>query len=115
NQFNGAGDPLYFMPLYVPTNNAVYHILDGSGGTMQNNWGAYFDPGSVNGQAYQEDRETIANFHFGIPHHHDAGRDDVQLLYTVGNIFTYFYSSANDIGAQNVVTCTPDANFGISI
>ncbi|HEV3154831.1 MAG TPA: TonB-dependent receptor, partial [Candidatus Baltobacteraceae bacterium] len=115
NQFNGGGDPLYFMPLYVPTNNAVYHILDGSGGALQNNWGAYFDPGSVNGQAYQEDRETIANFHFGIPHHHDAGRDDVQLLYTVGNIFTYFYSSANDIGAQNVVTCTPDANFGISI
>jgi hypothetical protein len=27
-------------------------------------------------------RETVANFHFGIPHKRDGGRDDVQLLYT---------------------------------
>jgi hypothetical protein len=106
-QFNGAGDPLYFFPLYVPTNNSVYHILDGSGGTAANNWGAYFVPGSVNGQAYNEDRETVANLHFGLPHHHDSGRDDIQLLYVVGNLFTGFYSSANDIGAANVALCTP--------
>ncbi len=106
NQFNGAGDPLYFFPLYVPTNNAVYHILDGSGGTAANQWGAYFVPGSVNGQAYNADRETVANLHFGLPHHFDAGRDDIQLLYVVGNISTGFYSSANDIGAANVVPCT---------
>jgi hypothetical protein len=105
-QFNGAGDPLYFFPLYVPTNNSTYHILDGSGGTAANNWGAYFVPGSVNGQALNADRETVANLHFGIPHHRDAGRDDIQLLYVVGNIFTSFYSSANDIGAANVATCT---------
>ena len=115
NQFNGAGDPLYFFPLYVPTNNSVYHILDGSGGTAANNWGGYFTPGSVNGQAYQEDRETIANVHFGLPHHHDGGRDDIQLLYTVGNIFTFFNSSANDIGAASVVPCTPDGNYGVAI
>ena len=107
SQFNGAGDPLYFFPLYVPTNNATYHILDGSGGTAANNWGAYFVPGSVNGQAYNEDRETVANFHFGLPHRHDGGRDDLQLLYVVGNLFTGFYSSANDIGAANVALCTP--------
>jgi len=28
-----------------------------------------------------QDRENVANFHFGIPHHNDAGKDDVQLLY----------------------------------
>lgn len=106
NQFNGVGDPLYFFPLYVPTNNSVYHILDGSGGTAADDWGGYFDPGSVNGQAYQEDRETIANVHFGIPHHRNTGRDDVQLLYTVGQIYTDFYSSANDVGAQNVTVCS---------
>ena len=27
------------------------------------------------------DRENVVNFHFGIPHHNDAGRDDVQVLY----------------------------------
>ncbi|MBV8498039.1 MAG: TonB-dependent receptor [Candidatus Eremiobacteraeota bacterium] len=26
-------------------------------------------------------RDTVLNFHIGIPHHNDAGRDDVQLLY----------------------------------
>lgn len=106
NQFNGAGDPLYFFPLYVPTNNAIYHILDGSGGTQANQWGAYFQPGSINGQAYNADRETVANLHFGLPHHHDGGRDDLQMLYVVGNIATGFYSSANDIGAASVVPCT---------
>ncbi|MGA8534918.1 MAG: TonB-dependent receptor, partial [Candidatus Tumulicola sp.] len=44
------------------------------------------------------DRETVANFHFGIPHHHDAGRDDVQLLYNVVALQSQYYSSANDIG-----------------
>ena len=28
-----------------------------------------------------QDRENIVNFHFGIPHHGDAGRDDVQALF----------------------------------
>lgn len=28
-----------------------------------------------------QDRENVVNFHFGIPHHNDAGKDDVQLLY----------------------------------
>jgi hypothetical protein len=106
-QFNGTGDPLYFFPLYVPTNNSVYHILDGSGGTAANNWGGYFDPGFVNGQSYNADRETVTNLHFGIPHGSAGLRDDVQLLYVVGNIFTQFYSSANDIGAANVTLCTP--------
>ncbi|HZZ64110.1 MAG TPA: TonB-dependent receptor, partial [Candidatus Baltobacteraceae bacterium] len=99
----------YFFPLYVPTNNAVYHILDGSGGTAANNWGSYFVPGSVNGQGYNQDRETVANVHFGIPHRFDTGRDDIQLLYVVGNLYTGFYSSANDIGAANVTPCTPSA------
>jgi len=102
NQFNGAGDPLYFFPLYVPTSNSTYNILDGSVGTAANDWGAVFQPGSINGQAYNEDRETVANLHFGLPHRHDSGRDDVQLLYVVGNLFTSFYSSANDIGAASV-------------
>ncbi|HEY6325382.1 MAG TPA: TonB-dependent receptor, partial [Candidatus Cybelea sp.] len=26
-------------------------------------------------------RNTVVNFHIGIPHHNDAGRDDIQLLY----------------------------------
>ncbi len=109
SQFNGVGDPLYFFPLYIPTGNTTYHILDGNGGTPGNNFGAFFNPGNINGQAGNEDRETVANLHFGLPHHFDSGRDDIQLLYVVGNIFTNFYSSANDLAAANVVPCTSAA------
>lgn len=48
------------------------------------------------------DRENVFNFHIGIPHRHDAGRDDIQLLYNVVTLQTGFYSSQNDLG-PNVI------------
>ena len=48
--------------------------------------------------AYNQDRETIVNLHFGIPHKKDGARDDVQLLYQTGNIASSIYDSANDLG-----------------
>jgi hypothetical protein len=33
------------------------------------------------------DREGIANFHIGLPHPHDGGKDDIQLLYNVGQVY----------------------------
>ena len=27
------------------------------------------------------DRENVLNFHFGIPHKYDSGKDDIQILY----------------------------------
>jgi len=35
------------------------------------------------------DRENVINVHFGIPHHNDSGRDDVQLLYD-----NFFYQTS---------------------
>lgn len=49
------------------------------------------------------DRENVANFHIGIPHRHDAGKDDVQILYNDIALLSQFYSSQNDIG-PNVIT-----------
>ncbi len=43
-------------------------------------------------------REVVANLHFGIPHKHDGGRDDIQLLYTNSAQFRQYYNSANDAG-----------------
>ncbi len=43
-------------------------------------------------------RDVVANFHIGIPHRHDAGRDDVQLLYMSSANFTQDYSSVDDAG-----------------
>ena len=38
------------------------------------------------------------NLHIGVPHRHDAGRDDIQLLYNVTALQSQFYSSQNDLG-----------------
>ena len=43
-------------------------------------------------------RDTVVNLHFGIPHKHDAGRDDVQLLWDSGMLLNGFYESTNDSG-----------------
>ncbi|MGB8519257.1 MAG: TonB-dependent receptor [Candidatus Tumulicola sp.] len=110
DQFNGVSDPQYFYPLSVATNNAVYFVPDGSC-TLKHgpnscvgdpNYGALYSPGASYFQAAGFDRETVMNFHFGIPHHNDGGKDDVQLLYVTGNIETQFYSSYNDTNAGGV-------------
>ena len=44
------------------------------------------------------DRENVINLHFGVPHRHDAGHDDIQLLYNVAGLDSQFYSSQNDLG-----------------
>jgi hypothetical protein len=104
DQFNGESDPQYFYPLNIRSQNTVYNIDDGSctlrrgpGGCMGDpNYGASYSPGASYFQAAGFDRENVMNFHFGIPHHGDGGRDDVQLLYVTGNIESQFYSSFND-------------------
>ncbi|MEO6835502.1 MAG: TonB-dependent receptor, partial [Candidatus Tumulicola sp.] len=104
DQFNGASDPQYFYPLNIASNNAVYNVTDGSCAIARGsgscagdpNYGATYSPGASYFQAAGFDRESVMNFHVGIPHHNDGGRDDVQLLYVTGNIETQFYSSFND-------------------
>jgi hypothetical protein len=44
-------------------------------------------------------RDTVINFHIGIPHHNDAGRDDIQLLYDDEALKNQFYYSANDFAS----------------
>jgi hypothetical protein len=44
-------------------------------------------------------RDVVANFHIGIPHHNDAGRDDVQLLYDSSVLSNSFYSANNDVSS----------------
>jgi hypothetical protein len=108
NQFNGVSDPNYWYPLGMETSDTSTgaYILDGSCGGASpcgpsNDWGATFGPGNSWTQAMNEDRESIVNLHFGIPHHHDQLRDDLQLLYSTGSIFTQFYASPYDIGLGN--------------
>jgi hypothetical protein len=89
NQNNGAGIPLFFAPLSIPTNNGA--VYDGSGPAL-------FSPGQNYAIASTWDRENVVNLHVGIPHHTDGGKDDVQFLYVTSEIFANFYSSLQDLG-----------------
>ncbi len=42
-------------------------------------------------------RDAVVNFHVGIPHRFDAGRDDVQLMWDSESLHNNFYSTTNDI------------------
>jgi hypothetical protein len=104
DQFNGVSDPLYFYPLQIQSSNALYNVVDGSctlpGAATpcvgDPAFGTTFSPGNSYFQATNYDRETVANFHFAIPHKNNSLRDDVQLLYVTGGIADQFYSSYND-------------------
>jgi hypothetical protein len=44
-------------------------------------------------------RNVVMNLHIAIPHHSDAGRDDVQLLYDDESLKNQFYFSGNDVAS----------------
>jgi hypothetical protein len=52
--------------------------------------------------ADENSRDAVVNLHFGLPHHKDAGRDDVQALWSAGTLWSPIYTSQNDIGLTNV-------------
>ena len=56
-----------------------------------------------NDAAGVQDRTTVMNFHFAIPHKNDGLRDDVQILYDNDSIQTPLYVSALDEGLNNFV------------
>jgi hypothetical protein len=55
------------------------------------------------------DRDTVANFHFGIPRK-DGSRDDVQVLFDNNFIANPYYSSTNDLGGAAFL-----ANAGLGV
>ena len=120
DRFNGASDPLFFFPMYIPSHNgnsfngacsAAPCVFDGSGTP-------YFAPGDTYAVSGTQDTETVANIHYALPHHNDAGKDDIQFLYNYSNLLQRFYSSLNDLGlnsagAQNVVAGVFDCGGGV--
>ena len=75
-------------------------------------------PFNVFNAATLTDRDTVLNLHFGLPHHHDSGRDDIQLLYSTSMLNTSIYDSASDWGftlnpaAQNSIINYGGSPFG---
>ena len=95
DQFNGASNPLFFYPLYIGTglNGQVY---DGSGPAL-------FSPGQSYAIAYTTERDSIANFHFAVPHKNGQLKDDFQLLFVNSDVQSQFYSSPTDLGGASYV------------
>jgi hypothetical protein len=103
-----AGSGFYDGPDPSPVYNPFgYQNVSGPPGSIPLPKGIYENPGcyqtitpaySGYGVSNIFDRENVANFHIGIPHHHDAGRDDIQVLYNVTSLETQFVSSLNDLG-----------------
>ena len=96
---------LPFWPAVYPTcnNNSVNDffdnpILNSPTVALWNSPGCYDSLGSnIDLPAGINGRETVANLHFGIPHKRDAGRDDVQLLYTNSFQIINAYNAPNDV------------------
>jgi hypothetical protein len=120
DQFNGASlissIPYGFWPAHLTTllpfypavyaacrNNASFsnpgfHGYSSSTG-LSNNPGCFGSYATSYGQPSSFDsRDVVANFHIGVPHRHDPGRDDVQLLYMSSANFSQDYSSLDDAG-----------------
>ena len=110
DQYNGASLQQNYGPPITPcagaapganvgcTNGAVDYT---NGGTLPAYvLGPYmYAPSGVPVQAAVQDRDTIANFHFGLPRK-DGNKDDIQLLFDNNFINNPAYDSTNDLGGS---------------
>ncbi|MBV8118013.1 MAG: carboxypeptidase regulatory-like domain-containing protein, partial [Candidatus Eremiobacteraeota bacterium] len=105
NEFPYATGPsnlttlLPFYPAVYPTctqaatyNNPAAKFLTSDPGCFSAFFPAYSEISYIAG------REAVANFHVGVPHKRDGGRDDIQLLYTSSAQYRQYYSGVDDGG-----------------
>src|SRR6202022_3750514 len=52
------------------------------------------------GASETRDHEAMVNIHYALPHGHDAGSDDLQLLHVESDLHTFTYGSFNDFGGK---------------
>ncbi len=58
----------------------------------------------------EADREGVLNLHFGIPHHKDGGKDDIQFLYNTSSIRGILNNSLGDVGLGSYQNIQADPN-----
>ncbi|HEV2739706.1 MAG TPA: TonB-dependent receptor, partial [Candidatus Elarobacter sp.] len=108
DQFNGASLQQDYGPPITPCSGAAPGANVGcskgavdytNGGTLPAYvLGPYmYAPNGVQTQAAVQDRDTVANFHFGLPRK-DGNKDDIQLLFDNNFINNPTYDSTNDLG-----------------
>ena len=117
DQFDGGGSNILLAPIIAPYGgpgvgtgvapvcvnghnpfvNSAGNFVGPAG--MLNNPGCYaFAPLSTQLESHSTDREIDANFHWSINHKNDGGRDDIQLLYDVSQLESYWPDSISDLG-----------------
>ncbi len=101
DNFNGASDPRLFYPLYWPEGR--YNLYDGTPNSDGTPGTVQFAPGVTYAISNTSQRDTVANFHFALPHKNDGLKDDVQLLYVTSEIVADYFSSINDQGGPAAV------------
>ncbi|HEY1977166.1 MAG TPA: TonB-dependent receptor [Candidatus Baltobacteraceae bacterium] len=94
---------LAFFPAVYPTCNAnttyTNPAANGAHAFLYKDPGCFgYFPANYGQPSDVDDRQVVANMHFGVPHKNDSGRDDIQLLYMSSATFTQYYSSVNDAG-----------------
>ena len=82
----------YHNPLAPPSSTPPPGYLTSDPGCFGSYTSSYGQPSNIT------QRDVVANFHIGLPHRQDVGRDDVQLLYMSSANFQQDYSSVNDAG-----------------
>lgn len=100
NQFNGAGSPVLGAPLSVPGPFGTGVAPACARGAMGNCY--FLGPIGFEAPAQISDHEFVGNFHVGIPHHGDTGKDDVQVLYSNSLMGSAYADSVNDLIADGV-------------
>ncbi|HTV73796.1 MAG TPA: TonB-dependent receptor [Candidatus Acidoferrales bacterium] len=120
DQYDDVSNPYLESPLITPPLPGVAPACVGGAsgyGSVTpgylNNAPLYADPGCYGFGPLTEfegfdshvtDREALGNFHFEIPHHHDVGNDDIQLLYTNSTLFTYFPDSPDNLNSLGILS-----------
>ncbi len=124
---NGAGQPIngtgpngIYSSIFNPLSDLFANYTNGTWATCPANGSAskgvtfqglptcnIYTPWSGSGflglPLITQDRENVMNFHFGIQHRHDAGRDDVQALFYNFAYHQIFGGSIQDSGGLNYI------------
>src|SRR5271165_211994 len=96
----GSANASNYVLCYANAANSILGVPVGPGGY-------YLGPVNILTPKNIEDRENVFNFHFGIPHKGDTGKDDIQLLYDTFQLYTNFYNSPNDWGGPSFFANNP--------
>jgi Carboxypeptidase regulatory-like domain/TonB dependent receptor len=80
-----------FAGVFGPYENGPYSTCNGKTPTSAmatfqglptcNSYAPWSGSGFLGLALVTQDRENVMNVHFGIPHHNDSGKDDIQILY----------------------------------